>query len=119
MATIGITIAAISPVDSILFELPFEEPVVVEPVLAFEEAGPSADCVTPAFGVELVVLPAVEVGLLSFPPPAVVEMSASIVPAVFPHPKEISVRKSPRLLDRAYVTHAGAFEELEMSPSSV
>lgn len=46
MATIGMTIAAISPVDSFLLELPFEEPVVVEPVLepgAFEEDGPSAD----------------------------------------------------------------------------
>lgn len=46
MATIGITIAAISPVDSFLFELPFEEPVVVEPVLgpgAFEDDAPSAD----------------------------------------------------------------------------
>lgn len=46
MATIGITIAAISPVDSFLFELPLEELVVVEPVLAtgaFEDEGPSAD----------------------------------------------------------------------------
>lgn len=130
MATIGITMAAISPVDSFLLELPFEEPVEepveepfeVESVVrtgVFEDDGPSAGCVTPTFGVELVVPPAVEVGLLAFPPPAVVEISASIVPAEFPHPREISVRKSPRLLDRAYVTHAGASEELKRSLSSV
>jgi len=74
MATIGITMAAISPVDSFLLELPFEEPVE-EPV-----------------EVESVVrAPAVEVGLLAFPPPAVVEISASIVPAEFPHPRERAV----------------------------
>lgn len=120
MATIGITIAAISPVDSFLLELPFEEPVEVEAVVGpgeFEDDGPSAGCVTPTFGVDLVVPPAVEVGLLAFPPPAVVEISASIVPAEFPHPREISVRESPRLLDRAYVTHAGASEELKRSLS--
>lgn len=46
MATIGITIPAISPEDSFLFDVPFEEPVVVEPVLgpeAFEDDGSSAD----------------------------------------------------------------------------
>lgn len=126
MATIGITIAAISPVDSFLLELPFEEPFEepfeVESVVgpgAFEDDGPSAGCVTATFGVDLVVPPAVEVGLLAFPPPAVVEISASIVPAEFPHPRERSVRESPRLLDRAYVTHAGASEELKRSLSSV
>lgn len=57
--------------------------------------------------------------MLALPPPAVVEMSASIVPADFPHANEYSVRESPRLLDRAYVTHPGASEELKGSPSSV
>lgn len=45
MATIGITIAAISPVDSFLLELLFEELVEVESVIepgAFEVDGPSA-----------------------------------------------------------------------------
>lgn len=123
MATIGITIAAISPVDSFLLELAFEEPAELESVVgpgAFEDDGPSAGCVTPTFGSELVVPPAVEVGLLAaFPPPAVVEISTSIVPAEVPHPRERSVCKSPRLLDRAYVTHDGAFEELKRSLSSV
>lgn len=117
MATIGITIAAISPMDSFLLELPFEEPAEVESVVgpgAFEDDEPSAGCVTPTFEAELVVPPSVEVGLLAaFPPPAVVEISASIVPGEVPHPRERSVCKSPRLLDRAYVTHAGRFAELK------
>lgn len=122
MATIGITIAAISPVDSFLLEPPFEELVEVESVTgpaAFEDDGPSAGCVTPTFVVNSVVPPAAEAVLLAFPPPAVVVISASIVPADLPHPSEISVRESPRLLDRAYVTHAGASEELERSLLSV
>lgn len=45
MATIGITIPAISPADSFLLDVPFVEPVVVEPMLgseALEDDGSSA-----------------------------------------------------------------------------
>ncbi len=126
MATIGMTMAAISPADNLLplrleeLVLPFEG-FELESLLkpgVCEEDEPSADCVTPAVGIEKSLPPAADVGLLPFPG-AVVEISANIVPLVCPQPREIWVLMSPTLLDRAYVTHAGASDELDNSPPSV
>lgn len=59
--------------------------------------------------------PGADVAPALFPWPFTGETKARIVPLAFPHPKDISVVKSPTLLLRAYVTHDGAADELKIT----